>query len=371
MPSKIVERVTKKVGFVRLFPALAQDLSPSDLQSLMLEVYQARTARLNENNLRERASRGLTSASRVDGRLFNLFDRIAFEQARGFEAVELSPVGPLGLNCVLGEIGQNSVLTTIRNAEILGDSTMALALECFRRRKAVPQRTDDLRLCSSHRLVRMQPFDFPGFVPHFRLFAMVTAGRDRGSGAFEIEHLSEHICFYLNLLRALNTNGFQVGDSLIEVSDTFVTRSLLESEGVHPELVSEAIRAHRVGGSERFLREQGVSLPAAIEDPARELTGLSGCDTQLNRLALLRTHAQEMLRDYPEARLRFNFARLEGLSYYHGLCMRISPLAPDGAPYAVIDGGLTDWTARLLEDKKERLLTSGIGTEFICSRYRG
>jgi len=36
---------------------------------------------------------------------------------------------------------------------------------------------------------------------------------------------------------------------------------------------------------------------------------------------------------------------------------------------AVADGGFTDWTARLLQDKKERLMTSGIGTEFVCRRY--
>jgi hypothetical protein len=40
----------------------------------------------------------------------------------------------------------------------------------------------------------------------------------------------------------------------------------------------------------------------------------------------------------------------------------------DGARSAVADGGLTDWTARLLQ--KEQLLTSGIGTEFVCRSYR-
>ena len=351
----------------RLFPVLAEDLPASDLQSLMLEVYGARTSEYRVSNVRDQAARPLLSASKVDARVFNLFDRVAFEEAREFEAVELSPVGPLGLNGVLGNIGQNSVLTTIRNAEVLGDSTMALALECFRRRKDRSRREGhDLRLCCSHRLVRMQPFDFPGFVPHFRLFAMVSAGRDRGSGAFEIEHLTEHIRFYLNLFRALNRNGFQVGDSLIEVSDTAVTRLLLESQGVRQEEVSEAIRAHRVGGSERFLKERGVSLPSEIEDPMHELP----VRDQVKRLGQFRAHAGKVLEEYPEASLRFNFARLEGLSYYRGSCMRISPAAPDGERYAVVDGGFTDWTARLLEDKKERLLTTGIGTEFLCSRYR-
>jgi len=348
---------------------LAEELSASDLQSLLLEVFQSRTATLGERDVLARVDRGLMAASKVNARLFNLFDRIAFEEAREFEAVELSPVGPLGLNKVLGEIGQNSVLTTIRNAEVLGDSTMALGLECYRRRKDLALRGADLRLCCSHRLIRLQPFDFPGFVPHFRLFALVSAGRDRGSYAFEVQHLAEHIRFYLSLFRGLNQHGFQVGDSLIEISDTAITRALLAAQGITPEEVRKAIRAHRPGGSDRFLAEHGISLPTAIEDPARELF-FSGMESNVQRLTQFQAHLGGILREYPEARVRFNFARLEGLAYYRGLCMRISPLAPDGGSYAVIDGGFTDWTARLLEDKKERLLTTGIGTEFLCSRYR-
>ena len=38
--------------------------------------------------------------------------------------------------------------------------------------------------------------------------------------------------------------------------------------------------------------------------------------------------------------------------------------------YPLIDGGMTDWTARLISNRKERLLISGIGTEFACKRYR-
>jgi len=73
------------------------------------------------------------------------------------------------------------VLTTIRNAEVLGDATVAMALECSRRRKRNPA---PVRLVSSHRTVRLQPFDLPGYVPHFRLLSMVSAGRDTGSHGF-------------------------------------------------------------------------------------------------------------------------------------------------------------------------------------------
>jgi hypothetical protein len=110
-----------------------------------------------------------------------------------------------------------------------------------------------------------------------------------------------------------------------------------------------------------------------VEDPGSELAEVAArhkLGSCVQRLALLKTHLTETLRDFPEAQLRFNFARLEGLAYYAGPCLRISPATADGQRYPIVDGGFTNWTARLLQDRKERLLTSGIGTEFACFRYR-
>jgi hypothetical protein len=116
-----------------------------------------------------------------------------------------------------------------------------------------------------------------------------------------------------------------------------------------------------VGGSERFLVERGIALPSSTD------ASLAASP----RLALLQRHVIAALQtEYPEAEFRFTLARLEGLGYYTGWCLRISPTAPDGQRYPIADGGFTNWTARLLQDHKERLLTSGIGSEFTCRRYR-
>jgi hypothetical protein len=368
MTSKIVDRISVDAGIPNLASALAL-LPPSDLQSLMMHVYQAHTAALDVPDALGNAGRALLQASRIDARLFNTFDRVAFEVAPEFEAIDLSPVCSLGLNRLLGAIHQNSVLTTIRNAEVLGDATMPLAVECWRRRKDSSRLGDPtpVRLASSHRVVRLQPFDMPGYVPHFRLFSMVTAGRDTGSLGFEMQHLGEHIRFYLRLFRELGAHGFHLASPLVEISDTGIVQSLLAAHGVGSEEIRESIRAHRPGGSEQFLAERGITLPNAIEDPARELPAGQGTD----RLARLKSGLLDAMQiEFPEAQFRFNLARLEGLSYYNRFCLRISPEAPDGARFPVADGGFTDWTARLLQNKKERLLTSGIGTEFVCFRYR-
>lgn len=216
-----------------------------------------------------------------------------------------------------------------------------------------------VRLASSHRVIRLQPFDVPGFTPHFRLFSLVSAGRDGGSHVFESRHLTEHIRFYLELFRGLNTEGFSLREPLVEISDLAITASLLSAAGVSHDDIRESVRAHIHGGSERFLADRGVALPSdfdALEDA---------------RLEWIRRRVIDPLKAaYPEALFRFNLARLEGLGYYSGLCLRVSPLAPDGLRYPIADGGFTDWTARLLSDKKERLLTSGVGAEFVCRRYR-
>ncbi len=355
MESGITKRIVAESGIPRLFTALAEELSPSDLQSLLLNVYQTRTRALKESApkvLARREQSPLFAPSSVDARLLLRFDRVAFEVAADFEAVELSPVSPIGTSYVLGGIDQNNVLTTIRNAEVAGDSTSAMAIECAQRRRR--QRGAPVRLASSQRVTRMQPFDVPGYSPHFRLFALVSAGRDRGSNQFEIQHLGEHIRFYLQFFRALNREGFSLRDPVVELSDLAASESLLYAAGVSREEVRQMVRAHRPGSSGRFLAERGIELPTDAPFPAAFEERLIG----------------PLRAEFPEASFGYNLARLEGLGYYTGLCLRISPATREGVNHAIVDGGFTDWTARLLEDRKERLLTSGIGTEYACRTYR-
>src|SRR5258708_19597256 len=117
---------------------------------------------------------------------------------------------------------QKKGVSALRGVEVSGDPTSALALYAALWRK---YEKDDYvaRLCASHRCVRMQPFDVPGFTPHFRLFGLVTAGRDRGSLDFEIAALGEHIRFYLDLMRELNPAHFPSATPPIHTSPPHIT----------------------------------------------------------------------------------------------------------------------------------------------------
>jgi hypothetical protein len=324
-------------------------LPASDLRSLSLEVYRTRADAVKLSVALAQARRApLVAPSSVGAQVAIAFDSVAFGAASEFEALDLSPVCPFGASRALGGTSQNNVLTTIRGVEALGDPTIAMALEAARRRRS----GELIRLCASHRVVRLQPFDVQGFSPHFRLFGLLTAGRDTGSRRFEIEHLRTHARVYLKMFQMLAAAGFSLDKPLVEFTDLAAVEAALFAAGVTRYEIRDSIRAHWLGGSERFLRERGIGLHVNAPHP------------------LLESEVIEPLRaEFPEVQFRVNQARLEGLHYYRLFALRISPKAPDGNRYPVVDGGLTDWTARLLENKKERLMISGIGSEFICKKY--
>lgn len=348
-PSRIANRIERQLAMPGLVDALSSRLPASDLRSLLLEVYGARAAAVTETDiLRNSARDPLFAPSAVSAATLMALDVSAFQAASGFTPLELSPVCSFAAASVLGGTSQNNILTTIRNAELLGDPTIALAIEAARRRRA----NDLVRLCASHRVIRLQPFDTPGFSPHFRLFTLVTAGRDSGSRQFEMTHLREHVGVYLRMFRAFAKAGFSLQSPRVEFSDMNAVEAALQQAGISRQDVRDSIRAHRPGGSERFLRERGIAALPEVAEPQLE-----------NEVfAPLRS-------EFPEADFRLNQQRLEGLGYYQPFAFRISPVAPDGRTYSIVDGGFTNWTARLLNNRKERLLISGVGTEFVYKKY--
>ena len=207
-------------------------------------------------------------------------------------------------------------------------------------------------MCASHRVICLQPFDVPGYAPHFRLFGMVTAGRDSGSYSFEMAGLREHVSVYLRLFRLLAGAGFVFENPLVELTDMTAMEAWLAAAVLTRNEVRQSVRAHRRGESERLLRERGNAAPAEAGNPKLGTEGIA-----------------PLREAFPEADFHVNQQRLEGLGYYHTFALRISPLGPDGNRYAIVDGGFTDWTSRLRVNRKERLLISGIGSEFACRKY--
>lgn len=364
----ILRRIAQTLGGEGIIEALVR-LPPRDLKSLLLHVFDRRAENLTPLDLLVQFERTPAFApSFAEPRVSTTFQQAAFAAAGEFEAIELSPICPLGATHVLAGIHQNNVLSASRGGEVLADPTPVLALECARRRRPIPDRARPIRLCTSQRLMRMQPVPIPGLLPHFRLFALVTAGRR--AEAFEAEELRQHLEVYLRLFRLLGTQGFRLADVVVDVSDTEAVEQRLASADVDMEEVRRSVRTHHFADPDELIRQRGLSpLRGHV---AEVLPALGAFPPHLvERLQELQARVVDPLAiAFPEARVRLDLSRLEGLGYYLGPCVRIGARDPSGAVFPLVDGGFTRWTQRLLSDRNERFLSTGIGSDLVCARFR-
>jgi hypothetical protein len=315
-----LNRVLREAGTPGLMAALAERLSPTDLQTLMLAVLRRRAADVTPGRLLERYERDrFTAPSAMDPAALARLDVLVHERLadHAFVGVEPAPVCPLGTNSAVAAVDQNKVLTTVRGTEVVADTTNVLALECAVRRRRL-LRADSrsrqwIRLGATQRVVRTQVFDGPGLTPHFKLLGLCTAGRDEGSFGFETAALAEQLHLQLDLLDRICELGYRASAVRVGVTDLTGGR-------------------HRAALSERVL----------------------------DRLA----------RAHPSATFGFDDERTRGRGYYTGACFEISATTPDGEDVSLGDGGFTSWTADLLSNAKERLLIGGLGIELLCRAFR-
>src|SRR5580692_5727287 len=183
--------------------ALERGLPPTDLQTLLIAVARARAGQVTPADvLRRWGSDRFVQPAASDAR------RVAAVEARlwqllpaDFAGIDLSPVAPLGTCSAVAPVSQNRVVTTVRGTEVVSDSTNALAVEAAVRRRGQPKdgRTD---LAACQRQLRAQLFG-PGAAAHFRLFALVSSARGRGSGQTEASLLIRHLAYWLDVLDTL------------------------------------------------------------------------------------------------------------------------------------------------------------------------
>ncbi|HEY6034166.1 MAG TPA: hypothetical protein VIV58_07905, partial [Kofleriaceae bacterium] len=167
------------------FEQLAAGLPGTELQSLLLEVMRRRAATRSPHDLtvQYRDDRFVRPAE-IDQRTSVDIDRELLAAAHEFEAIELSPLAPLGTSSAMGHSDQHRVVSALRQTEVVSDPTNVLALECAARLRATPT----VHLATSQRVVRAQPYPkLPGYAAHFRLFALASAGREQPSHGFTCE----------------------------------------------------------------------------------------------------------------------------------------------------------------------------------------
>ncbi|BBI36677.1 hypothetical protein [Cohnella abietis] len=300
-----LERILKRLEKSDLITLLTEQISGSDLNTLLLKVFNEKVRKSSPNDLLKRytENRFVHPASVEPLQLKQLeMDILKIAVNQGVSPLQLSPVAPLGSTSVVGTVDQNKVISALRGTEVVSDATNLIALhiaDLIKNHK--PSRVGSMRFCSTHRHVRAQYFgDTPGMLAHFHLFCMVTAGVDQGSYDFEKKSLWEHIEVYRTIFKSLFNSKIEV---IFSERDGYK-----DSAG----LVSRII-------------EYGESL-------------------ELNEVVI-----------------RLGSPQKEN-QYYKGLQFTIKTVI-EGKEYYIGDGGFVDWTQKMLGAKKERLLISAIGLD--------
>ena len=301
-----IERIQREAGVPDLVEILSERIGPTDLQSLLLEVYRRRAGRISARELLARYSENrFTQPSSVDPVALASFELQAWSSLpEGYQVIELSPLCPLGTNSAIATVDQNKVITTIRNTEVVADSTNVLVLEAARRRRGLRQdpgtRFEAVRLATSQRLVRAQVFTAARATAHFRLVSLVAAGRADGGFAFEAEELRCQIAYVATVIRSIHPD-WQVDVALTDLA-----------------------------GRSRWLEK-------ALLEPVAE--------------------------QFPEATCRMDPTRVSGRGYYVDACYKVFAGLPSGEWREIGDGGCTTWSRLLHSDDKERTVIAGLGVD--------
>jgi hypothetical protein len=136
--SEIIERVWSQLPD-GCREVLETELSPTDLQSLLLGLAQARARRIRPADAlrRWRSDRFVRPATIDPARLSEVEHRL-WQRLRNtaFVGLALSPVTPLGTCTAVGAVDQNRIVSTVRSSEVVSDPCNVLALEAALRRRS-------------------------------------------------------------------------------------------------------------------------------------------------------------------------------------------------------------------------------------------
>lgn len=287
--------------------ALAQGLPATEVWSLLLGIVEQRAGRRTAARLLQQwDSDRFVTPSHVDQRTLNQLDSHLLAAAAGFEAIELSPLAPLGSCSVVALTSQNRIVSTTRGTEVVSDPTNVLALESARRLHADARQV--VKLATSHRCVRAQEVPKrPGFAAHFRMFCLTTAGHEREDQGLLVGAFQEHIRTHLHALDRLERHGY-----------AFPNRSV--------KFLSTAQRAPLAQRIAATLIETSAEVPVTFDTLDH--------------------------------------------GYYDGLRFMINAGRAAGEAIPLIDGGAFDWLHKLGSNRKLVFVASAIGSQLAAYLFR-
>ncbi|WP_422773545.1 hypothetical protein ACN28C_11895 [Plantactinospora sp. WMMC1484] len=236
-------RVLRQAGGAEILNILGVRLSGSDLVTLLLAAFRTRAGFLTPADVLRRYAEDRFVAPAPAGfrRLRRAEDLLLSALPDRFELLTLAPVVPLGTHSAVAGVNQNNVLATIRGSEVAADPTNGLALEAAVRRRELLARhgrsAPPVRLATLQRVIRAQRFAGAGRFAHFNLFALVTAGRDTGSLAFERRSCGEQLRILCTALEAAGVQTVEVAITVLEPSAAPIAEAARAALADHPKVV--------------------------------------------------------------------------------------------------------------------------------------
>ena len=310
--------------------------SISDLTWNLVPYYGAKAERRTLSDIR-RYDR-FTISSRVSQKNFLIIEKFFQDYLNDVDFVELSPLQPLGVNCVLAKTNGKKIIPTIRGQEIISDATTALFLEAYKNMGS----NKDIRLATNVRTVRPKIFnDESKFLPHFKVFAEITLGKQAPP-------------FGKN-----NIAGFKV-----YISNLFFLRNILSS-------VTERKSQNDVVEAKNIWEK--LRLPAQIalnNNTTNELKNLGFHNgIRILEMFLATLFGQKDFYSNVNVSWLFDLSRSAGINYYRHIAYKITAVSNDGLELPLADGGSNDWGAKISNDKQLFTVSSGVGTELLIQNF--
>ena len=301
--SAIIDRILTHLGDRGLVDKLLT-LPKSDLNSLLLKVFQEQANDVTPADvLKAFQINRFSVPSAIDPVAYHVCEAelLSLAQKLGIEAVLLSPSAPFGSCSAFGCVDQNNIISASRGVEILPDPTNMLAIIIAEKlkNKEVDNHTP-LHFCATARVLRAQLFPpSKGYYAHFGIFCIVSSGKDGGSYTCEKALLMRQLLYYRKLL--------------IEKYDARLSIVLRKRSGY----------------------TDGIGFFEKMTD-------------------LIKT-------ELPDVPISFDLEH-EDNNYYKGINFKLY-MEKENEKIEIGDGGFVDWIHKMVNNKKERCLISGIGID--------
>lgn len=303
MKDEAIKHIIDRYNLNEIVDILSNKLSGSELNSLLLEVFERRVMQETPSSLLGKYTKNkLVKSAQLD---FLKFKEEELECCKivansSFELIELSPVAQLGTSSIMATVNQKKVLTALRNTEVQSDPTNSIALHYASLKKNNELSEKTYNFSNVSRVIRTQVFSNPNFTPHFPILSLISCGMDTGSFEFEKTEIYKHFAITQDVCKSV----FGFNNLFFEIIPC------KEYDSNSP-LISNSLS---------HIKNSGFDVRIAESDSQN--------------------------------------------NYYYGMRIKTKIIA-DGVEYEIGDGGLLDWTQKLLANKKERMLTMGLGIQLL------